>query len=544
MKRLFNLFAFTSAMVLLMLMLCASQPIAAQNNVGINPTGALPDPSAALDIVAADKGLLIPRMTAVQRLAIPAPSNGLLVFDTDSMCVLVYRAPTATWFSLCSGGSGGNGHNSMTLTTAEPAGANCPYGGTKLEFGIDLNDNGVLDVGEILGALTRFVCNGAPGVAGATGPQGPAGAAGATGATGPQGPAGPTGPQGPAGTGFNTVALTTVEPAGINCPNGGVLLQFGLDANSNGVLDAGEINPVLSRYVCNGAQGPAGAAGATGPQGPAGPTGATGATGPAGPTGATGPAGPTGATGATGAQGPAGPVGCLNANYVLKNDGVQAVCSQIYDNGTNVGVGTAAPTQKIDVAGAVKFSGALMPNNNAGTTGQILQSQGAGAPPIWQNPTNILVYGNNAHSVKLNALVTNTNTSSWSDITGMSITFTPVHSTFYVFASMCSRLANTSGMAQFGQALLQARVLANGVEVAKAATVVTDFDEDSWGGQYLVTSGTVAFSGVQVACTPGVPITVKLQWCPVISWATSPWRLEINPTSSGVADHCVLTVFD
>lgn len=47
--------------------------------VGIN--NATPAASAILDIVATNKGVLIPRMTSAQRLAIPAPSKGLLVFD-------------------------------------------------------------------------------------------------------------------------------------------------------------------------------------------------------------------------------------------------------------------------------------------------------------------------------------------------------------------------------------------------------------------------------------------------------------------------------
>jgi hypothetical protein len=41
----------------------------------------------------------------------------------------------------------------------------------------------------------------------------------------------------------------------------------------------------------------------------------------------------------------------------------------------------------IDAAGAVKFSGALMPNNTAGTAGQVLTSAGAGAAPVWAAPT-------------------------------------------------------------------------------------------------------------------------------------------------------------
>ena len=112
------------------------------------------------------------------------------------------------------------------------------------------------------------------GATGATGPQGPigltgttgtAGATGATGATGPQGPigltgatgaTGVTGPQGPAGSngtnGQNTLAKTTTEAAGVNCTSGGVKLEYGLDENSNGILDFTEINNSLTKYICNG----------------------------------------------------------------------------------------------------------------------------------------------------------------------------------------------------------------------------------------------------------------------------------------------------
>lgn len=49
----------------------------------------------------------------------------------------------------------------------------------------------------------------------------------------------------------------------------------------------------------------------------------------------------------------------------------------------NTGIGITVPTQKLDVVGNVKFSGALMPNNLPGTTGQVLKSGGAGLPPVW-----------------------------------------------------------------------------------------------------------------------------------------------------------------
>ena len=51
----------------------------------------------------------------------------------------------------------------------------------------------------------------------------------------------------------------------------------------------------------------------------------------------------------------------------------------------NVGIGTTAPTQKLDIVGNLKFSGTLMPNNNAGTTGQVLTSTGAATAPTWNS---------------------------------------------------------------------------------------------------------------------------------------------------------------
>ncbi|AUC80349.1 hypothetical protein CW736_13615 [Nonlabens sp. MB-3u-79] len=50
--------------------------------VGINTT--TPDPSSMLDIQSTDKGLLIPRMTLVERGNIPNPSQGLMVYQTDN----------------------------------------------------------------------------------------------------------------------------------------------------------------------------------------------------------------------------------------------------------------------------------------------------------------------------------------------------------------------------------------------------------------------------------------------------------------------------
>jgi hypothetical protein len=201
---------------------------------------------------------------------------------------------------------------------------------------------------------------GPQGPIGLTGPVGPTGATGPAGATGPQGPIGLTGPVGAQGiqgvpglsgtngmNGLNAATLTTVEPAGANCATGGVKLEFGPDINGNGLLDAGEIVPVLTQYVCNGAvgaqgpQGNTGSTGLTGPQGPTGATGPAGPQGPAGPTGATGltgpqgPAGPTGAIGLQGPAGAAGPTGPQGPIGLTGPQGIQGVPGLAGTNGTN-----------------------------------------------------------------------------------------------------------------------------------------------------------------------------------------------------------------
>ena len=107
-----------------------------------------------------------------------------------------------------------------------------------------------------------------------------------------------------------------------------------------------------------GATGPAGINGVDGATGPQGPMGLTGATGPAGANGvdgATGPQGPIGLMGATGPAGPQGPTGLLPNGTAAGNtpywDGTAwAVNSNnIFNNGGNIGIGTATPTNKLSI---------------------------------------------------------------------------------------------------------------------------------------------------------------------------------------------------
>lgn len=66
--------------------------------VSINPTGNDPDTSAMLDVSSTSKGLLLPRLTTVQRDAISLPATGLLVYNTTTSTFDYYNG--TAWFSL------------------------------------------------------------------------------------------------------------------------------------------------------------------------------------------------------------------------------------------------------------------------------------------------------------------------------------------------------------------------------------------------------------------------------------------------------------
>ncbi|MBL4585964.1 MAG: hypothetical protein JKX84_02740 [Flavobacteriales bacterium] len=124
---------FFSLLIFLIPFICFGQ----NYNVGIGTTS--PDNSSILDISSTDKGVLIPRLNSLQRLGIPNPANGLLVYDFDIDCFFFFQSSTTSWQSLCSS-------------------------------------------------------DGTPGTTGATGEDGPVGPTGPSG--GPPGPTGPTGPVG------------------------------------------------------------------------------------------------------------------------------------------------------------------------------------------------------------------------------------------------------------------------------------------------------------------------------------------------------------
>jgi hypothetical protein len=80
--------------------------------------------------------------------------------------------------------------------------------------------------------------------------------------------------------------------------------------------------------------------------------------------------------------------GCCRPRLrILSSNGLADPTEVVINPVGNVGIGTTAPAERLHVEGNIRFSGALMPGGNAGTTGQVLVSQGAGNAPQWKDPS-------------------------------------------------------------------------------------------------------------------------------------------------------------
>lgn len=151
---------------------------------------------------------------------------------------LFLSACTVKTTQILDGKIGNDGHNSLIgIISNNPA---CSSGGTLITSGLDLNDNGVLDLIEIQNGAD--VCNGvsgsnglngndgAPGADGKDGEKGDTGSDGSQGPKGDKGDVGNTGPQGSKGDQGNP---------GLNGSNG----KDGSNANVSPFLPIAAIQP-------------------------------------------------------------------------------------------------------------------------------------------------------------------------------------------------------------------------------------------------------------------------------------------------------------
>jgi len=78
----FNLYTVTK-IILILIVIISFHPKSFSQGLGVNATGAPADPSAMLDVSSTDAGILIPRMTEVQKNLIASPATGLMIYQTD-----------------------------------------------------------------------------------------------------------------------------------------------------------------------------------------------------------------------------------------------------------------------------------------------------------------------------------------------------------------------------------------------------------------------------------------------------------------------------
>lgn len=124
---------------------CTLLGVARGQNIGIDPNGAAPHASALLDVdvsalpANAKKGILVPRMTTAERIAIPTPAEGLLVFDT-SLGQFWYFDGTV-WMSVTAGNLWSTRGNAGTASTNA---IGTLAGSTTLEFRVNNERAGFL----------------------------------------------------------------------------------------------------------------------------------------------------------------------------------------------------------------------------------------------------------------------------------------------------------------------------------------------------------------------------------------------------------------
>lgn len=170
----------------------------------------------------------------------------------------------------------------------------------------------------------------------------------------------------------------------------------------------------------------------------------------------------------------------------------------------SVGINNSNPSEYLDVTGNVKYSGALMPNNlpgstgqiltsagannsnvwlGQGTSGQVLTSAGAGAAPTWAalgqtviavtSAANTVIVGNNSGTYT-NGTGRGWTIGTWQDVSGLTITrTTPVGKKVTVSFSIDGYGNDYS---YFAPQAVVFRLLRDGVQIGKSSVLSNESD--------------------------------------------------------------------
>jgi hypothetical protein len=454
----------------------------AQDNVGIGTT--TPNASAILELLSANKGMLVPRMNTAGMNAIATPANSLLIYNTDSMCYFFYRLPTTTWTSLCTASGGGSGSTGPTGPTGS-AGATGATGAAGTVGATGPTGIGATGATGSTGAVgpTGF----GSGTPGATGPTGPTGSNGITGSTGVAGAVGATGSTGVAGATGAAGAVGATGAAGAVGATG-----------STGLAGATGAAGTVGATGAAGAVGATGATGVAGATGAAGTVGATGAAGAVGATGSTGVAGATGAAGAVGATGSAGAVGATGSTGVAGATGAAGTV------GATGAAGAVGATGSTGVAGATGAAGTIGATGAAGAVG----ATGSTGPTWTISTDNFNTDGSLAIVTSIPSTITSTNaawlcatTAATTNATaGLRFLGTSTNQNMDLVTNNIVR-GRLSSLGEFFIGTTATALpgdLMNGVSNATFPWAVNGYSSFNGGGSYgSIQAGTTNFAGVQ-----------------------------------------------
>ena len=155
---------------------------------------------------------------------------------------------------------------------------------------------------------------------------------------------------------------------------------------------------------------------------------------------------------------------------------------------------------------------------NASHSRWVVVSYGGDTPQV-EKPAIYSVLGSTDISL---APATYPSPGSYSDMSQMTLTFTPESSVVYLNFSASGDLDTTSLPGSNHIKFRIVNVTASNTTLGGAVSVSTDYDQDSWVGSQMVASGwSVGFNMFPVTVTPGVSTTLKIQWSAVGIYAAT-----------------------